>query len=515
MYYAGKCRRWMDYIIGFNLNPVLSDTYRESIADHLESLYLNDNNIQYGVSFNAGRVKLVILKFIHDFTKEQIDKKRAISNNDTKIEEHCYYDFYFTDNNNREIFVSRKDDDSENIKNFNFDKPVNVEITEFEEVENYFVINDSRIPPLMNMTSVFDACSDIGASAEEIKNALQYLYQQKYTSYPRSKSERWELPNDDEKKKYAHSVLNALKNCGYPVKDYYYNGYGKEGTKTHSHPCIHPLGTVTKDMVHSLERTSPVAFLVFNEICLNTLKSFEKLPKLKIQKITYRFFQEENDAEYVYDDDNVVKILEENVLHFIGFNESYTVKPPITVKKGDIFDVTIMKDKILDTKIEKNSYDTEKLTDFDVIHFMNENDIGTDATRPQMLKELINLQYIVSSNMLLTTYFGNILNQISEEFIQFIDIDYTIKIERELDEIENGLLSPEDFEDEIKELITESCDFIKNNVYSIGDIFLDEEKVPMCPKHETPMMIVVGKYGRFLTCPMQYSDEGCKNKFSI
>ena len=147
-----------------------------------------------------------------------------------------------------------------------------------------------------------------------------------------------------------------------------------------------------------------------------------------------------------------------------------------------------------------------------LIDFLNRNDIGTDATRSILLNNLIELQYFVSDNILLTTFLGNTLSKLASKYIDFINIDYTLEIEEELNQIENGELTIKEFKDNIKEIIRETYNNMLEHYDEINEIFL---KVPKCEIHNIPMIIKNGRFGKFLQCPLWYSKQKCNQKISL
>ena len=520
LFNSGKMRRWMDFIIGFNLNPNLAIIYRNSIVEYLENLNSSEeinltkesiDKIKYSNSFNIGRVKLVIIDYINKFTKEQMNIISKIENKESISKLIENYRFYFYDHNDNDIYLFGNNFFTKNIgiDKLNLKKSIKLKV----EGINYKEINKEiedcgEIPSFLNLTKVFNLCSKIGASTEEINRILEYLYLQKLISYPRSKSEKWEISNINGRISYAHSVLDALENIGYPIKDYYYDSYGNEGNNEHSHPCIHPLPSLDISKIRRLRKLNPLAFIVFNEICIYTLKCFEKLPLIKEQKISYELSQKGFNFKFnsTYD----IELLEENILSFGEY--ILRLSPELLINKGDNFKIEVRKYSQLRNELESNREDLEILDDFAVIDFLNRNDIGTDATRSILLNNLIELQYFVSDNILLTTFLGNTLSKLASKYIDFINIDYTLEIEEELNQIENGELTIKEFKDNIKEIIRETYNNMLEHYDEINEIFL---KVPKCEIHNIPMIIKNGRFGKFLQCPLWYSKQKCNQKISL
>jgi DNA topoisomerase IA len=185
---------------------------------------------------------------------------------------------------------------------------------------------------------------------------------------------------------------------------------------------------------------------------------------------------------------------------------------PIIVEKDEGFELKTRMDKTVRHDLKKNKQDIKMIDDFKVLNFLNKNDIGTDATRTQLLNQLIDLKYLVSNNILLTTLFGNKLINLSEKYVSFIDKNYTLDIENKLNEIETGIISKKQFKNDIKNTLKITYEKIYDNIDNVKKILLD---IPLCEVHKIPMVFMDGMYGKFLVCPYYFSEIKCNQKFSI
>jgi DNA topoisomerase III len=517
LYRAGEMRRWMDFIIGYNLSPLFAEIYREAMTEYLETLNLKEeaiDKIKYSNTFNIGRVKLVIMDYIYRHTKKSIEIASQIENKpleERELETDITLSFQDEKGINHTLLATHSDDEKIEGLDLSDTIIVSVENIEFKEIHREVPrFTGEKVPTFLNYTKVFNLCSNLGATTDQINRILEYLYLQKYISYPRSKSEKWELPSKSEKERYANEVLKALERCGYPTKDYYYKGFGNEGGETHSHPCIHPLPSIKRSRIEMLKRINPLAYMVFNEITIHTLKCFEKLPKIQQQQIDYLISQrsESLTISKTYD----IKICEENIISYSGLKETDDFVPELNLKEGEISLVKKEIQKKRPYRVSRNRESLKFLNDFEVLQFLNREDIGTDATRSLIINELINLQYLVSNNLLITTYLGNILNILSQEFVDFIDIEYTLKMESLLNDIENNKMSSKAFKKEVRKIIEKTYEKIKNNQKKIKKLFLN---APECEVHKIPMVIKAGRYGKFLQCPLYYTEKRCDQKFSL
>ena len=522
LFNAGKMRQWSDYVIGFNINPVVSNIYRGVVEDYLNEQGIDEDTIKrvkYAIGFNIGRVKLVILKHIFDETSDHIENASTFSPESVDEKEKMFLNMKIKADDHSQTYtiVSHTESIIKWLKGYSFDDVDNIhlvaDITKIQITKDEKSIDNVEVPSFLNLTKVFQVCSQLGASTEEINTVLEYLYLQKYISYPRSKSEKWEIDDEDDRKTYAHSVLDMLDGLGYPMKKSYYDGYGNEGSESHSHPCIHPLPSVTPERVQLLKKLNPLGHLVFNEICIYTMECFEKLPIIETQKINFNIIDLDKGAEVIHNIvlSNDIGVVEPNILTFEGYQSTYSFFPPFIVSEKTRYPITIEKSfkKVIDVSSIREK--PEFITDFDVVNFLNENDIGTDATRAVLLKDLIEKQYIVSDKVLLTTFLGNQMHLIADHYIDFIDLDYTLEMEKDLNKIETGAMEMREFMDKVKAIIIETCNKMQNDKDFFGELF---DEFPECEKHEVKMVLSNGKFGKFMVCPRYYED-GCDQKFSL
>ncbi len=520
LYNAGEARRWLDFIIGFNFNPIFSYIYKQYMNLYLKKIKFSPDDMEEfkmkvlgANSYNAGRVKVVILDYIFRHTKSQIDRVSEIENYDPEVKDTIKKSLYMVDGSNNDCYIC----DTTDHKSFTKFNPALDSIVLIDNVKEEIRDDDElgEIPSFLNMTKVFKLCEDLGASADEINKILEYLYLQKYTSYPRSKSEQWEVRDidgnidEDGRLAYAHGVLDMLNDIGYPVQDYYYDGYGNEGTQSHSHPCIHPLSNVDMDKVEILKKINPLAYMVFNKICIYTLQCFEKLARSKFQTIEFKVNQEGFSTTLTWN--RRIELVEPNIANFNG-NLYGKFSYPINVTVGNSYHTKIITQQKRDISLLTNHNDVTMYTDFDVINFLNENDIGTDATRTVMLSTLIQMKYIVSNKVLLTTFLGNQLKKITDAYMDFIDISYTLELEKDLNRIESGDMDIDEFKEQVQEHIVNTYQKILENPETFVELFNEN---PECETHGTKMVIAGGKFGKYMICLHSFDGKKCKNRFSL
>lgn len=519
-YQSGKSRRWLDYVIGFNVSPPFSKLYTHVITQYLQNdigINLKEepySNMQLNRnSFNMGRVKLVILNYVYQKTNQEILNASKIDNAKLNIENQTIYTVSYTDNSNLRVPLIQSTFGGFDGKNFDFEKPIEIIIDDLSITKEYTSdLSHIELPTFLNLVKVFDLCKDLNATSVQVDKILEYLYLNHFLSYPRSKSEQWEIKNDADKLKYANNLLKTLKLLGYPIKDKYFQTYGREGDeggKTLSHPCIHPLASITKEKIEWLKKINPLAYLILNEIIIHTIKCFEENPKVEKQNITYTISQ--NNETLRFTSSRILKILELNILEFKGCYERLLEK--IDVKIGDKFLSLPEKSITLQNTASSNRDQPKIPSEYDVIQYLNEKDIGTDSTRSSTVNGLIEKDYFNSPNLLLTTILGNLICQLAERYVTFIDEEYTFTMEQDLNEIEKGQMPIKDFEDTVKDLVIKTVRNVYENSSDVMRLYL--KTLPYCEIHKIPMILRIGTKGKYFQCPHKFTVEKCNKTISL
>ena len=132
---------------------------------------------------------------------------------------------------------------------------------------------------------------------------------------------------------------------------------------------------------------------------------------------------------------------------------------------------------------------------------LDSDGIGRPSTYAQIISTLFARKYVVRENKaLVPTETGQIVNEfLSGRFEQIFNIGFTADLESKLDRIEEGkadwvgVLS--DFYKELEELI----DRAKKTVPEFKSK-LTEATDKKCPKCGAPMVVKMGRYGKFLAC---------------
>jgi DNA topoisomerase-1 len=142
-----------------------------------------------------------------------------------------------------------------------------------------------------------------------------------------------------------------------------------------------------------------------------------------------------------------------------------------------------------------------RFSDATLVKTLEELGIGRPSTYSAIITTLLNRGYVTKENKVFyTTELGEIVNEIlADNFEEIVDIDFTAKIEEDLDKVEDGEL---EWKEIIRRFYPEFKSRIEDAEKKIGDISLEDEKSDvLCEKCGTNMVIKYGKYGKFLACP--------------
>ncbi len=174
--------------------------------------------------------------------------------------------------------------------------------------------------------------------------------------------------------------------------------------------------------------------------------------------------------------------------------EKKNVLPPIN--KGDILKVK---------SLDGNQHFTQpppRYTEATLIKAFEETGIGRPSTYVPTITTILARNYVErDGKQLKPTALGEVTNELMKEhFGKIVDVKFTANMENNLDEVENGKKSwvktleefYGDFDDELKEAET-AMDGKRIKVP-------DEETDQVCELCGKPMVIKIGRYGKFMAC---------------
>lgn len=164
------------------------------------------------------------------------------------------------------------------------------------------------------------------------------------------------------------------------------------------------------------------------------------------------------------------------------------------MKEGELVDLVTMRSE------QHFTEPPPRFTEASLVKTLEEHGIGRPSTYASIISTLIHREYAgLETRRFFPTDVGKIVNKfLTQYFTQYVDYDFTAKLEDELDEVSRGekqwvpLLDK--FWKPFIELIKTTEETVKRQ--DVTHEALDET----CPKCEKPLSIRLGKRGRFIGC---------------
>jgi len=169
-------------------------------------------------------------------------------------------------------------------------------------------------------------------------------------------------------------------------------------------------------------------------------------------------------------------------------------KPLPNLEKGDVL-------KLLNLFLEQHfTQPPPHLTEARLIKTLEQNGIGRPSTYAPILSTLQDREYVDKlKGSLKPTELGLVVNDmLVKHFADIVNIKFTAKMEEELDNIAND---GQDWISIVKEFYAPLEKNLEKASEAIEKIKLpDEETDEVCPKCGKPMVVKIGRFGKFLAC---------------
>jgi DNA topoisomerase-1 len=470
---AQQARRILDRIVGYKLSPLL---WRK---------------VAKGLS--AGRVQSVALRLI-------VEREREIQN--FKPKEYWTIEAILRSGKKevgsrkefRAILVKKdgKKLDQFAIKNEKKAKRIVEDLKGAEfKVSKIERKEAKRNPPEPFTTSTMQqtAWQKFSWPAEKTMEIAQQLYEMGYITYMRTDS----LNLSELALKMAEDFI--LKNFG---KNYYQKRIYKTKSKVaqEAHEAIRPTDA---------EKTP--------EILAQKLNS----QQLKLYDLIWRRFLSSQMTQAIFDRTEV-EILAKNygflakgqILKFDGFLKVYPMKfeeeelPEL--EKGEILEVL----KIL--PLQHFTQPPPRYTEATLIKELEKHGIGRPSTYAPILATIQERNYVKKDEKkrFYPTAVGILVNDLLvKHFPEIVDINFTAKMEDDLDKIANG---EKDWVETLKEFYEPFNALLNKKYKEINGAGILEKTEKKCPKCGAQLLIRVSKYGRFLACS---NYPKCKYKIDL
>ena len=464
---AQQARRVLDRIVGYQISPLLW------------------KNVKKGLS--AGRVQSVVTKLICD-REEEIEKfipveYWTISAQLKKGKEK--FEAKFFGNADGKLDISSETDANKILDVVNSSPFVVTEVKNAQKERN-------PAAPFTTSTLQQEASRKLGFVTKRTMSVAQGLY------------EGVEIKGRGSVGLITYMRTDSLRishEAGVAAKAYLSENFEKEYI-----PSYMPQYKTKKNAQDAHEAIRPTDVFLTPAIVKDSLKP----EQYKLYKLIWERFVASQMTSAVYDTSNAVIDVGGYVfkasgsrLKFAGFTKIYE-EGTDEVKDKESKLPELVEGENLEVKeiTPKQNFTAppSRYTEASLIKTMEENGVGRPSTYAPTLSTILDRGYVIKEQKSLKpTDLGKIVNEkMVKHFENIVDIDFTAKMENELDSVEEGKSWTEIMADFYKGF-EESLKAAENGMEKVK--IEDEESDVVCEKCGRKMVIKQGRFGKFLACP--------------
>lgn len=454
IYNANHCckpvkRLWINSVTDEAIRDGMANLKPLSDYDNMYTAAFTREKLDWLIGMNLSRLYGIMDEYPHKIGRVKTPLLSIIAERDKEIENFISKTFYklVLDNGAESKEEFPTGDLAEKKKTQSLEKPINViTVNKFEKTENR--------PLLYNLTSLQMEANDLyGFTADETLTIAQSLYEKKLLTYPRTDSEYI----SDDMIPMVEYIVKMLSECSGEVskhaKELLINGLNFDkriidNSKIEDHHAI----IITKqnaEKINISENERKIYNLVANRLLI-TLDQIHIYTEYQYEfwceDITYTLSIKKSVQAgwraYFPDNKEVTDILE----YIEGSSytaENISVKEIQTQPKKHFTDKSLLSVmKNIDNRIDDKSLKSA----------VSERGIGTSATRAEIIKQLIEAEYVErKGKQLIATAFGR-------EFIDSIpdnvkSVERTAEWEQYFDNIQKKGISPDKLTDDVKTFI--------------------------------------------------------------
>jgi DNA topoisomerase-1 len=315
------------------------------------------------------------------------------------------------------------------------------------------------VPTPFDLTSLqMEASNHLGYSPKRTLEIAQKLYVSGFTSYPRTSSQKLPKELELDKKLNALEKMPPYKDKVALVKKINPTLKPNEGKKTDpAHPAIHPTGEVPSGLTEQEKK-------VYDLIVKRFLAVFGKPATRETNTITIDI----NNHNFILKGTRTVDpqwhLLYEPYLKFEDVE-----LPNLT--KGEL-----VENKKIE-EVKKETSPPKRYTDASIIKALEKRNIGTKATRAEILNNLRERGYIVDKSIKVTELGLKMDEVLSSELPELVDEQLTREFEEEMEAIREEKSTPEKILSKAKETLTKILTDIKNREVEFGEKLADAAKL--------------------------------------
>ncbi|KPJ55383.1 DNA topoisomerase I [Parcubacteria bacterium DG_72] len=456
-----QARRVLDRIVGYKLSPFLW------------------KKIARGLS--AGRVQSVAVRLV-------VEREREIEK--FKPQEYWTIEALLqkeqkTRNKKQEFTAQLFKKDNKPIQRLDIrsKKEADKILQDLEEAE-YIVENIEKkeikknpLPPFTTSTLQQEAWKRFRLPAKITMRIAQDLYEKGYITYHRTDSVNLSQMSLAAAKTFIEKELGKKYWAGF------FRKYKSKGKTQEAHEAIRPAYAERKPEDINIEKTHQKLYdLIWTRFIASQMKQafFDStVIDIKANKYTFRTTGQ--------------------IMKFDGFLKIY----PLKYEETELPEME--KDEILKLKeLLPSQHFTQppgRYTEASLIKELEKNDIGRPSTYAPIISTIQSRNYIEKNEekRFKPTEIGTVVNDILvEHFPKIVDINFTAKLETELDEIADG---KDNYVKTCKDFYTPFEKNLKQKYEEVNKKDITEKETEKkCKKCGSDLIIRIGKYGRFYAC---------------
>ncbi len=415
---AGILRHELDWFWGMNISTALSSSYKAYREQGFAKL-------------SSGRVQGPTLKFL-------VDREKEIEEFDPTP----YWELFAVLKNGVEAKYEDKLWDEEKANNIISDVDDNIEVSNIKE-RKY-----SKKPPYpFNLGDLQSAAyNNFNYSPKKTQSIAQDLYEAGLISYPRTSSQK--LPKDFNKSKVLKKISNIKNYQEIVEKLMKGNLKPNEGKKSDpAHPCIYPTGEKPKNL--SKEQGK-----IYDMVTRRFLAIFDEKAVRKSTKVTLG--KEHNFIA------RGRKTIKKGWLSIYGrYKNMKTIELP-DMEKGTLIPLEEIR------KEEKETKPPSRYTPSSAVNKMEDLEIGTKATRANIIDKLYDRNYISKKSINVTQLGRKVVEALEEYSPEILSPELTSKFEKEIKKVRDGEMKKNKVLEESKEELKKILEKIRENEKEIG-----------------------------------------------
>jgi len=354
-------------------------------------------------------------------------------------------------------------------------------------------------PPIPYDTTTFlsDAYRYFGYSPTQAMRIAEDLYQRGYISYPRTSSQK--LPSDINFREILEKI-GSIQRYGKYVNKIFSLGKlePKQGKKSDpAHPAIYPTAEVPKKLGSAQAKIYDLIVHRFLAVFGPDAKRESKTIILSVGGEKFKL--------------TGATTVEKGWLELYGKYAQREEAELPNVNQGEEIEVVKIE------PVEKQTTPPPRYSQGSILKEMEARNLGTKATRPQILQILYDRGYIVGKSIEVTDIGINLINILEKHVPLIVSEELTRRLEEDCDLVQNGKKKREEVLNEAKKIVTEICKEFKQKEKDIGRaltaaLISSHEKqstLGTCPKCGGTLRVFVmrGKGTRFVGC--ENYKKGC------